>query len=80
MVIKIPPPTTSLPPSNLSLPTTNPTQPPPIDRNELINLVNQLLVPIHKEQALIELSKRRENVPDLAPILWFSRGTISFFN
>lgn len=45
-----------------------------IDRNELINLVNQLLVPIHKEQALIELSKRREHVPDLAPILWFSRG------
>jgi CCR4-NOT transcription complex subunit 9 len=30
-----------------------------------------------RENALIELSKRRESVPDLAPILWCSFGTIA---
>ena len=30
-----------------------------------------------RESALLELSKRRETFPDLAPILWHSFGTIS---
>lgn len=66
-----------LPSTSSILPSVANPSTPAIDRNELINLVNQLLVPIHKEQALIELSKRREHVPDLAPILWFSRGNLT---
>jgi len=30
-----------------------------------------------REHALLELSKRREAIPDLAPILWYSFGTIA---
>ena len=34
-------------------------------------------LPSQRESALLELSKRRETFPDLAPILWHSFGTIS---
>lgn len=30
-----------------------------------------------RESALLELSKKRETVPDLAPILWYSFGTMA---
>lgn len=30
-----------------------------------------------REHALVELSKKREEVPDLAPILWYSYGTMA---
>ena len=30
-----------------------------------------------RESALLELSKKREAFPDLAPILWYSHGTIA---
>ncbi len=43
----------------------------------LYPLVYQLTDPEQRESALLELSKKRENFPDLAPILWHSFGTIS---
>jgi len=40
-------------------------------------LVLELTASEQRESALLELSKKRESVPDLAPILWHSFGTIS---
>ena len=40
-------------------------------------LVLELLNPEAREDALLELSKRREVVPDLAPILWHSFGVMA---
>lgn len=39
--------------------------------------VYNLTSPATREQALIELSKNRETVPDLAPIIWYSTGIIA---
>ena len=44
---------------------------------ELYPLVMQLTKLDHRENALLELSKRRENFPELAPVLWHSFGTIA---
>ena len=43
----------------------------------LYPLIFKLSVPDQRETALLELSKRREDFPELAPILWHSFGTIS---
>lgn len=43
----------------------------------LFQLILKLSVPDQRESALLELSKKREDFPDLAPILWHSFGTIS---
>ncbi|CAM6102056.1 unnamed protein product [Calypogeia fissa] len=40
-------------------------------------LVLELIVPEQRENALLDLSKKREAFPDLAPILWHSCGTIA---
>ena len=40
-------------------------------------LVLELTNPEQREAALLELSKKREAFPDLAPILWHSFGTIA---
>ena len=40
-------------------------------------LVTELINPDQRESALLELSKKREAFPDLAPILWHSFGTIA---
>ncbi len=37
----------------------------------------ELSSPETREHALIELSKKREVLPDLAPMLWYSFGTLS---
>ncbi|XP_049291989.1 CCR4-NOT transcription complex subunit 9 [Anopheles funestus] len=37
--------------------------------------INELSNPESRETALLELSKKRETVPDLAPMLWHSFGT-----
>ena len=42
-----------------------------------IQLVLELTDPARRENALLELSKKREAFPDLAPILWHSFGTIA---
>lgn len=40
-------------------------------------LVRDLINPDKREAALLELSKKREEVPDLAVLLWYSYGTIT---
>ena len=45
--------------------------------DQLFPLVLELTNPEQRESALLELSKKREAFPDLAPILWHSFGTIS---
>lgn len=57
-------------------------QPPPVqltqaERERINILVMELGVADKREQALVELSKRRETFPDLAPILWHSFGTVA---
>ena len=49
----------------------------PADKESVYPLVLELLNPDTREDALLELSKRREVVPDLAPILWHSFGVMS---
>ena len=39
--------------------------------------VYDLLIPEKREDALVELSRNRETFPELAPILWYSVGTIA---
>jgi CCR4-NOT transcription complex subunit 9 len=41
------------------------------------SLVQQLINSNTRENALLELSKKRENFPELAPYLWYSFGTIA---
>ena len=43
------------------------------DRRTL-EYIAQLLNPAHRETALLELSKKREQVPELALVLWHSFG------
>lgn len=45
--------------------------------NEIETYVHQLINPATRENALLELSKKRENFPELAPYLWYSFGTIA---
>lgn len=45
--------------------------------DELLPLVLQLTNPDQREIVLLELSKKRENFADLAPILWHSPGTVA---
>ncbi|CRL07476.1 CLUMA_CG020444, isoform A [Clunio marinus] len=45
--------------------------------SEVYTYINQLSNPETRENALLELSKKRESVPDLAPMLWHSFGTIA---
>jgi len=47
------------------------------DLQHIWTLVTELTNPDKRETALLELSKKREAVPDLAPILWHSFGTIA---
>jgi len=43
----------------------------------IYSLVLELTNPDKRESALLELSKKREAIPDLAPVLWHSFGTIA---
>jgi CCR4-NOT transcription complex subunit 9 len=45
--------------------------------NDIETYVHQLINQATRENALLELSKKRENFPELAPYLWYSFGTIS---
>ena len=47
------------------------------DIKELHPLILQLANADQRESALLELSKKREAFPDLAPVLWHSFGTIA---
>jgi hypothetical protein len=48
---------------------------PPVD--QLVQLVSDLVNVQTRENALLELSKKRESFPDLAPYLWHSFGTMA---
>merc|ERR1712057_103517 len=50
---------------------------PSYEKERVYGLVHELTTAEQRESALLELSKKREAVPDLAPILWHSFGTIS---
>ncbi|XP_041365888.1 CCR4-NOT transcription complex subunit 9 [Gigantopelta aegis] len=50
---------------------------PQVDRERIYQWINELTSPDTRENALLELSKKREVVPDLAPMLWHSFGTIA---
>eukprot|EP01088_Endostelium_zonatum_P007973 TRINITY_DN2047_c0_g1_i1.p1 TRINITY_DN2047_c0_g1~~TRINITY_DN2047_c0_g1_i1.p1 ORF type:complete len:391 (-),score=89.16 TRINITY_DN2047_c0_g1_i1:165-1313(-) len=47
------------------------------DKERIYSLVLELTSVDKRESALLELSKKRETVADLAPILWHSFGTIA---
>ena len=49
----------------------------PGDKEKMAQLVLDLISPETRENALLELSKKREAFPDLAQILWHSFGTIA---
>lgn len=46
------------------------------ETEKVFQWINELANPETRETALMELSKKRESVPDLAPMLWHSFGTI----
>lgn len=50
---------------------------PVVERENIYQWINELSSPETRETALLELSKKRETVPDLAPMLWHSFGTIA---
>ena len=47
------------------------------DRERVYQWILELASPESREHALLELSKKREVVSDLAPMLWHSFGTIA---
>lgn len=49
----------------------------PVDREKIYQWIVELASPETRENALLELSKKREDVPELAPMLWHSFGTIA---
>lgn len=48
-----------------------------VDREQVYVWIQELGHPDTRETALLELSKKREVVPDLAPMLWHSFGTVA---
>jgi len=52
-------------------------RPPTAQEKEVYALVGDLRIQEKRENALLELSKRRESLEDLAPILWHSFGTVA---
>lgn len=50
---------------------------PQVDREKIYQWIMELSSPETRENALLELSKKREVVPDLAPMLWHTFGTIA---
>lgn len=47
------------------------------DVTELYPLVQSLILSSEREAALVELSRKRELYPELAPVLWHSFGVIT---
>jgi CCR4-NOT transcription complex subunit 9 len=47
------------------------------NNSQIYEWILELSSPDTRETALLELSKKREVVPDLAPMLWHSFGTIA---
>ena len=53
------------------------TQTKPVELDKIYQWINELCMPATRENALIELSRQREAVQDLAPYLWHSFGSIA---
>lgn len=53
----------------------SPANPTGTETEKVFQWINELSNPETREVALLELSKKRESVPDLAPMLWHSFGT-----
>ena len=66
-------PVTSSAPST----TTSSSNQPNVDRDKIYQWIIELSSPETREAALLELSKKREVVSDLAPMLWHSFGTMA---
>lgn len=47
------------------------------ERDKIYRLVADLMDQDHRETALVELSRNRENMPELAPVLWNSVGVMA---
>eukprot|EP00573_Skeletonema_grethae_P001496 CAMPEP_0201687618 /NCGR_PEP_ID=MMETSP0578-20130828/1598_1 /ASSEMBLY_ACC=CAM_ASM_000663 /TAXON_ID=267565 /ORGANISM="Skeletonema grethea, Strain CCMP 1804" /LENGTH=339 /DNA_ID=CAMNT_0048171785 /DNA_START=218 /DNA_END=1233 /DNA_ORIENTATION=+ len=67
--------TTPAPAGTTTLPSTTTNTADTID--DLHILILQLTNPDQRESVLLELSKKRESFPDLAPILWHTFGTVA---
>ncbi len=48
-----------------------------VNREQVYQWIQELASPETREHALIELSRKREVLPDLAPMLWHSFGTMA---
>jgi CCR4-NOT transcription complex subunit 9 len=48
-----------------------------VDKEQVFQWIQELTSPSTREHALIELSRKREVLPDLAPMLWHSLGTMA---
>lgn len=48
-----------------------------IDKQEVVNLIQHLVDETHREDALVRLSQRREEIEDLAPMLWHYPAAIA---
>ncbi|MCJ8747617.1 hypothetical protein PDJAM_G00155470 [Pangasius djambal] len=48
-----------------------------VDREKIYQWINELSSPETRENALLELSKKRESVTDLAPMLWHSSAFLA---
>jgi CCR4-NOT transcription complex subunit 9 len=48
-----------------------------VTQERLFSLIMDLLIPEKKERALLELSKKRDHFPNLAPTLWTATGAMS---
>ena len=68
-------PATSTTPSNAAATTTTTLRPAELEK--IYAWINELCVPSQRENALLELSRQREAVQDLAPFLWHSFGSIA---
>jgi len=66
-----------VPPNPVGTPVQQPISSSSNNLGHIYSLVLELTNPEKRETALLELSKKREAVPDLAPILWHSFGTIA---
>jgi CCR4-NOT transcription complex subunit 9 len=64
----------------LSLPMQHQHKMPHFEEEKIYSLITELTNPANREQALVELSKKREQYDDLALILWHSFGTILFLS
>ena len=69
-------PVTSTAPSTSTASSSSSSQ-PNVDREKIYQWIIELSSPETREAALLELSKKREVVSDLAPMLWHSFGTMA---